>query len=150
MNLKVPPQSEDAEVSVLGGLMLVKDAWEKVADLINEEDFYRHDHQLIFKSIKALNVENKPCDLITVTEWLKTHQIIEEAGGEIYLTELATSVPGAANIKAYAEIVREKSVLRQLVQIGNNQSRDLGLMLSHHFFSLVRIDVVFSADILAD
>lgn len=120
MNIKVPPQSEDAEVSVLGGLMLVQDAWEKIADFISEEDFYRNDHKLIFKSIKALNEDNKPCDLLTVTEWLKTHQLIEEAGGEVYLTELADSVPGAANIKAYAEIVREKSVLRQLINIGNN------------------------------
>ena len=119
-NLKVPPQSDDAERSVLGGLLLVKDAWDKIADLISEDDFYRNDHALIFKAIKALSTDSKPCDVITVGEWLSTHQIIEDAGGEDYLIEIASNVPGAANIKAYAEIVREKSVLRQLVQIGNN------------------------------
>ncbi len=119
-NLKVPPQSDDAERSVLGGLLLVKDAWDKIADLISEDDFYRNDHALIFKAIKALSIDSKPCDVITVGEWLSTHQIIEDAGGEDYLIEIASNVPGAANIKAYAEIVREKSVLRQLVQIGNN------------------------------
>lgn len=119
-NLKVPPQSDDAERSVLGGLLLVKDAWDKVADLLSEDDFYRNDHALIFKSIKALSEATKPCDVITVGEWLDTHQLIEDAGGEDYLIEIASNVPGAANIKAYAEIVREKSVLRQLVQIGNN------------------------------
>ncbi len=119
-NLKVPPQSDDAERSVLGGLLLVKDAWDKIADLISEDDFYRNDHALIFKAIKALSIDSKPCDVITVGEWLSTHQIIDDAGGEDYLIEIASNVPGAANIKAYAEIVREKSVLRQLVQIGNN------------------------------
>lgn len=119
-NLKVPPQSDDAERSVLGGLLLVKDAWDKVADLLGEEDFYRNDHALIFKAIKALSEDTKPCDVITVGEWLNTHQLIEDAGGEDYLIEIASNVPGAANIKAYADIVREKSVLRQLIQIGNN------------------------------
>jgi len=119
-NLKVPPQSDDAERSVLGGLLLVKDAWDKIADLIGEEDFYRNDHALIFKAIKALSEQSKPCDIITVGEWLDTHQLSDDAGGEDYLIEIASNVPGAANIKAYAEIVREKSVLRQLIQIGNN------------------------------
>jgi len=119
-NLKVPPQSDDAERSVLGGLLLVKDAWDKVADLLSEEDFYRNDHALIFKAIKDLSEQTKPCDVITVGEWLSTHQLIEDAGGEDYLIEIASNVPGAANIKAYADIVREKSVLRQLIQIGNN------------------------------
>ncbi|MFK8012553.1 MAG: replicative DNA helicase [Marinicellaceae bacterium] len=118
-NLKVPPQSDDAERSVLGGLLLVKDAWDKVADLLSEDDFYRNDHALIFKAIKALSDETKPCDVITVGEWLDTHQLIEDAGGEDYLIEIASNIPGAANIKAYAEIVREKSVLRQLIQTGN-------------------------------
>ncbi|HFC30928.1 MAG TPA: replicative DNA helicase, partial [Oceanospirillales bacterium] len=118
-NLKLPPQSDDAERSVLGGLMLVGEAWDKVADLLSEEDFYRNDHSLIFKAIRALSEENKPCDVITVGEWLDLHQLLEDAGGEDYLIEIASNVPGAANIKAYAEIVREKSVLRQLIQIGN-------------------------------
>ncbi len=118
-NLKLPPQSDDAERSVLGGLMLVAEAWDKVADLLSEEDFYRQDHGLIFKAIRALSEENKPCDVITVEEWLDLHQLLDDAGGEDYLIEIANNVPGAANIKAYAEIVREKSVLRQLIQIGN-------------------------------
>ncbi len=118
-NLKLPPQSDDAERSVLGGLMLVGEAWDKVADLLSEEDFYRNDHSLIFKAIRALSEENKPCDVITVGEWLNLHQLLEDAGDEDYLIEIASNVPGAANIKAYAEIVREKSVLRQLIQIGN-------------------------------
>ncbi len=120
-NLKIPPQSDDAERSVLGGLLLVKDAWDKVADLLSEDDFYRHDHALIFKAIKALSEQSKPCDVITVAEWLDAHQLSEDAG-EDYLIEIASNVPGAANIKAYAEIVREKSVLRQLIQIGNDLS----------------------------
>jgi replicative DNA helicase len=119
LNLKIPPQSIDAERSVIGGLLLVKDSWEKVADLLSEEDFYRNDHKLIFKAIKALSEDNKACDLITVSEWLDSHQLIGDAGGVEHLTEIASNIPGAANIKAYAEIVREKSVLRQLVQIGN-------------------------------
>ncbi len=119
-NLKIPPQSDDAERSVLGGLLLVKEAWDKVADLISEEDFYRNDHTLIFKAIKALSIDSKPCDVITVGEWLDTHQLSEDAGGEDYLIEIASNVPGASNIKAYAEIVREKSVLRQLIDIGND------------------------------
>ncbi|VAW33548.1 Replicative DNA helicase (DnaB) [hydrothermal vent metagenome] len=119
-NLKIPPQSDDAERSVLGGLLLVTDAWDKIADLISEGDFYRNDHTLIFKAIKALSEQSKPCDVITVGEWLDTHQLSEDAGGEDYLVEIASNVPGAANIKAYAEIVREKSVLRQLIQIGND------------------------------
>lgn len=119
-NLKIPPQSDDAERSVLGGLLLVKDAWDRIADLISEDDFYRNDHALIFKAIKDLSEQSKPCDVITVGGWLDTHQLSDDAGGEDYLIEIASNVPGAANIKAYAEIVREKSVLRQLIQIGNN------------------------------
>ena len=119
-NLKLPPQSDDAERSVLGGLMLVSDAWDKVADLLSSDDFYRKDHAIIFKAIHALSSKNKPCDVVTVGEWLDLHQLTEEAGGKDYLIEVASNVPGAANIKAYAEIVREKSVMRKLVQIGND------------------------------
>ena len=86
--------------------------------------FYRNDHAIIFKAIKALSEATKPCDVITVGEWLDTHQLIEDAGGEDYLIEIASNVPGAANIKAYGEIVREKSVLRQLISNRKQSDRE--------------------------
>ncbi len=117
-NLRLPPHSLEAERSVLGGLLLVPEAWDKVADKLSEKDFYRNDHRLIFRAIAALNADNQPSDVITVSEWLKVHHLDTDAGGVDYLTEIAATTPGAANIEAYADIVREKSILRQLVDIG--------------------------------
>jgi len=117
--LKMPPHNVEAEQSVLGGLMLVGDAWDRVADILNEGDFYRRDHRLIFGALHALVDQGKPLDVVTVSEYLDTNDQIDEAGGLGYLGELVHNTPGAANIKTYAEIVRERSVVRQLISAGN-------------------------------
>jgi replicative DNA helicase len=119
-SLKVPPHSVEAEQSVLGGLMLENRAWDQIADRIIEEDFYRYDHRLIFRSIVNLAEENKPLDVITLSEWLKQRGDLADAGGLSYLGTLAKDTPSAANIRAYADIVREKSVLRQLISVGSH------------------------------
>ncbi|MCL4112375.1 UNVERIFIED_CONTAM: hypothetical protein GTU68_007213 [Idotea baltica] len=123
-HLKVPPHSIEAEQSVLGGLLLENSAWDKVADIITEHDFYRHDHRLIFRSIAVLAENDDPLDVITLSAWLKDREELENAGGLAYLGTLAKDTPSAANIKAYADIVREKSVLRQLISIGSEISED--------------------------
>jgi len=116
--LRVPPHSIDAEQAVLGGLMLDEHAWERIADKIGEEDFYRKDHRLIFRAIGDLASRNQPCDAVTLGEWFESSGLAEEAGGVAYVIQLANSTPSAANILAYAGIVREKSVLRQLIEAG--------------------------------
>ena len=116
--LKVPPQSIEAEQAVLGGLMLDNQGWDRIADIISDNDFYRHDHRLIFRAIENLSANNSPFDAVTVSQMLKTHEHLEEAGGLAYLGELVRDTPSAANLKAYAEIVRERSVLRQLIEVG--------------------------------
>lgn len=117
-SLKVPPHSLEAEQAVLGGLMVDNLAWERVADQVREDDFYRHDHQLIFRALATLAEQQQPMDVVTVSEWLKAADMLEDAGGLAYLGALAADTPSAANIQAYAEIVRERSVLRQLIQAG--------------------------------
>ena len=119
-SIKIPPHSIEAEQSVLGGLMLENSAWDQIADRVIEEDFYRHDHRLIFRSIADLAETNKPLDVITLSEWLKQRGEIQDAGGLAYLGTLAKDTPSAANIRAYADIVREKSVLRQLISVGTH------------------------------
>ena len=123
-HLKVPPHSIEAEQSVLGGLLLDNSAWDKVADAVTEIDFYRHDHRLIFRSIAVLAEKDEPLDVITLSSWLKDRDELDNAGGLAYLGTLAKDTPSAANIKAYADIVREKSVLRQLISIGSEISED--------------------------
>jgi replicative DNA helicase len=118
--LKVPPHSIEAEQAVLGGLMLDNRAWEKIADLITEVDFYRRDHRLIFRSIANLEANTQPFDVVTLSEQLDKNNEQDEAGGLAYLGRLAKETPSAANIKAYAEIVRERSVLRQMIEIGTD------------------------------
>ncbi len=116
---KVPPHSVEAEQAILGGLLLDGAAWDSIADLVAEEDFYRRDHRLIFRALGRLAQEGQPMDVVTVSEWLERHKQLEQAGGLAYLSMLANNVPGAANIKAYARIVRERSVLRQLIHVSN-------------------------------
>lgn len=116
--LKVPPHSVQAEQSVLGGLMLDNDAWDKVADRITENDFYRRDHRLLYRAIRELANEGSPYDAVTLSERLEKTQALETVGGLTYLGMLAKNTPSAANIVAYADIVREHSVLRQLIQVG--------------------------------
>ena len=119
-DLKVPPHSIEAEQAVLGGLMLDNRAWEQIADRISEEDFYRKEHRLIFRAIAILESKDSPFDVITLSEELEKHEELADAGGLAYLGRLAKETPSAANIRAYADIVRERSVLRQLIEIGTD------------------------------
>ncbi len=119
-NLKVPPHSVEAEQAVIGGLLLDNRAWEQVADRIAEHDFYRHDHRLIFSAIRTLEEKSQPFDAVTLSEWLDKTGDLDDAGGLAYLGRLAKETPTAANIVAYADIVRERSVLRQLISIGTD------------------------------
>jgi replicative DNA helicase len=121
-SLKVAPQSIEAEQAVLGGLMLDNNAWDRIADVVSEEDFYRRDHRLIYRAIASLAAQGNPCDVVTLSEWLSKQGVLEDAGGLAYLGTLAKNVPSSANIKAYADIVRERSVLRQLITVGNEIS----------------------------
>lgn len=118
-NLKVPPHSIEGEQAVLGGLLLSPRAWDQVADVVTEADFYREDHRLVFRAIHELNDRGKPCDAVTVTEWFESHGKADQVDGGSYINQLTSSTPSAANVKAYAEIVREKSVLRQLIDVGS-------------------------------
>ncbi|MGN6529814.1 MAG: replicative DNA helicase [Burkholderiaceae bacterium] len=113
--LRVPPQSIEAEQSVLGGLLLDNGAWDRAADIVTDSDFYRYEHKLIFAAIGALIGANRPADVITVFEHLQTAGKADDAGGLPYLNQLAQSVPSAANMRRYAEIVRERAVLRKLI-----------------------------------
>lgn len=117
-SLKIPPHSIEAEQSVLGGLMLDNEAWMIIGDKLSEADFYRQDHRLIFRAIAYLASQQKPLDVITLSEWLKENRSLEDAGGLAYLATMAKDTPSAANINAYADIVREKSILRQLISVG--------------------------------
>ncbi|TSE21678.1 Replicative DNA helicase [Tepidimonas alkaliphilus] len=113
--LRVPPHSLEAESSVLGGLLLDNGAWDRVADLITDHDFYRPEHQWIFAAIAALIGAGKPADVVTVHEHLSSLGRADEVGGLAYLNQLAQFVPSAANIRRYAEIVRERAILRKLI-----------------------------------
>ena len=122
--LRVPPHSVEAEQAVLGGLMLNERAWDQVADKLTEEDFYRRDHQVIFRAIGNLAEHQQPCDAVTLGEYFERHGLSEQVGGASYVIELASTTPSAANIVAYAEIVREKSVLRRLIDVGTRIAND--------------------------
>jgi replicative DNA helicase len=117
--LKVPPHSLQAEQAVLGGLMLDNSTWDVVADRVSEEDFYRRNHRLIFHAIVELAERSDPLDAVTLSEWLSHNGLLDDVGGLAALGALAQNTPSAANIKAYADIVRDKSVARQLVTVGN-------------------------------
>jgi replicative DNA helicase len=113
--LRVPPHSLEAEQSVLGGLLLDNSVWDRAGDLLTDSDFYRYEHRLIYAAIGALVSATKPADVITVFEHLQSLGKVEEVGGLVYLNALAQSVPSAANLRRYAEIVRERAVLRKLI-----------------------------------
>jgi replicative DNA helicase len=113
--LRIPPHSIEAESSVLGGLLLDNGAWDRVGDLLIDSDFYRYEHRLIYGAVGALINASKPADVITVFESLQNQGKAEECGGLAYLNSLAQYVPSASNIRRYAEIVRERSILRKLV-----------------------------------
>lgn len=114
----LPPQSIEAEQAVLGGLMLAPDTLDTVIEILSVRDFYRRDHQLIFQAICALSEASKPFDAVTLGEWFESQGHGELVAGGAYLVELASTTPSAANIQAYAEIVRDKSALRDLVEVG--------------------------------
>ncbi|MDD1622358.1 MAG: replicative DNA helicase [Methylococcaceae bacterium] len=121
-SLKVPPNSIQAEQSVLGGLMLDNQTWDSVADKVTEDDFYRRDHRLIFRTIAQLAEKQDPFDVITLSEALESTGELQDAGGLAYLGTLVKDTPSAANIVAYANIVRDRSVLRQLIHVGTEIS----------------------------
>jgi replicative DNA helicase len=114
--IKLPPHSVEAEQSVLGGLLLDNAAWDKIADLIGESDFYRADHRLIYRHISRLIDASRPADVITVAESLESTRDLESAGGIPYLGALAQNTPSSANIRRYAEIVRERAIMRKLAE----------------------------------
>lgn len=115
--LKVPPHSIEAEQAVLGGVMLDNMAWERVSELLSESDFYRHDHRMIFKALVRLASRNQPFDVVTLAEDLDKEGLIDQVGGLAYLGQLAKNTPSVANISAYAQIIRERSTLRQLISV---------------------------------
>ena len=116
--LRVPPHSIEAEQSVLGGLMLENVSWDKIADLVSADDFYRDDHRRIYHHISKLIEASRPADVITVAESLERSAELESVGGLGYVGMLTTNTPSAANIRRYAEIVRERSIMRKLAEIG--------------------------------
>ena len=120
--LRIPPHSIEAESSVLGGLLLDNGAWDRVGDLLTEGDFYRYEHRLVYSAVGVLINGSKPADVITVFEHLQNQGKAEEIGGLAYLNSLAQYVPSAGNIRRYAEIVRERSVLRKLVSASDEIS----------------------------
>ena len=115
---RVPPQSIEAEQSVLGGLLLDNASWDRVADILGENDFYRADHRAIFRHIAQLIEQNKPADMLTVSEALRLSGKLDEVGGQTYVGSLALNTPSAANIRGYAAIVRERSIMRSLAVVG--------------------------------
>ncbi len=123
-SLRVPPHSVEAEQAVLGGLMLAPEAFDRVNEALTEKDFYRRDHQLIYRAIRELSERDRPFDAVTLGEWFESQGKLEQVGDGAYLIELASTTPSAANIGAYAEIVRDKAVLRQLIQVGTDIVND--------------------------
>jgi replicative DNA helicase len=115
---RIPPQSIEAEQSVLGGLLLDNGAWDRIADVVAEADFYRADHRTIFRHIAQLIEQNRPADALTVAESLERSGRLADVGGQSYIGSLALNTPSAANIRRYAEIVRERSILRSLAAVG--------------------------------
>lgn len=130
--LRLPPHNINAEQALLGALMLDNSAWERIADMVSEGDLYRREHRLIFAAILQLADEDQPFDVVTLAETLERKERLADAGGLSYLGILANETPSAANIKAYARIVRQTSVLRQMISAGtaiadsayNPQGRD--------------------------
>ncbi len=122
--LRVPPHSIEAEQSVLGGLLLDNESLDRITDLLTEADFYRSEHKLIYQQITRLLERGKPADVVTVSEAIEQAGLTDDTGGLAYLGELAANTPSAANIRRYAEIVRERAVLRHLVVAGDEIATD--------------------------
>ncbi|MBI5107748.1 MAG: replicative DNA helicase [Rhodocyclales bacterium] len=117
--LKLPPHSIEAEQSLIGGLLIDNAAWDRIGDVVRETDFYRDDHRRIFRHIGKLIQHGRPADVVTVYESIEASNEVDQTGGLAYLGEIANSTPSAANIRRYAEIVRERAILRQLVTVGD-------------------------------
>ncbi|MFA5171139.1 MAG: replicative DNA helicase [Sulfuriferula sp.] len=118
--IKLPPHSVEAEQSILGGLLLENNAWDKIADVVSRQDFYRHDHKLIYQAVTKLLEQGKPADVVTIGEHLENLGELGNVGGLSYLVALAQNTPSAANIRRYAEIVRDRSIMRKLVEVGTD------------------------------
>jgi len=135
--LKIPPHSIEAEQSVLGSMLIAPDSWDKVAEIVVETDFYNRSHQIIFRAIVRLLTKSHPIDLITVSEDLEGMDELETAGGFAYLGELAKNTPSSANVSAYAQIIKERAVIRELIGVAhviadtgyNPEGRDSGEIL---------------------
>ena len=117
--LKLPPHSIEAEQSLIGGLLLDNTAWDRIADVMAQGDFYRDDHRRIFGHIRRLIEAARPADVVTVYESIEKSNEVDQTGGMAYLGEIANATPSAANIRRYAEIVHERAVLRKLVAVGD-------------------------------
>ncbi|WP_058534584.1 replicative DNA helicase [Legionella saoudiensis] len=115
--LRRPPHSVEAEQAIIGGLMLDNQVWDKISTKLCEADFYRTEHRILFRAISSLSKKDQPFDVVTLLDTLKSHNELDDAGGEAYLFELANNTPSVANVSAYADIVREKSVQRQLIGV---------------------------------
>jgi replicative DNA helicase len=118
--LKRPPHSIEAEQAILGGLMLENQALDKISMKLCEQDFYRGEHRVLFRAMLSLTQKSQPFDLVTIVDHLKSLHALDDAGGETYLFELASNTPSIANVSAYADIVREKSVQRQLITVATD------------------------------
>ncbi len=133
--LRLPPQSTEAECSILGGLLLDNQAWDHVADLLTESDFYRHEHRLIYAAIGDLIASDRPADVVTVFGHLQNTGQAAEMGGIAYLNDLAQYVLSASNIRRYAEMVRERCILRRLIsasdEIATRAFNPQGLSVAH-------------------
>lgn len=117
---RLPPHSIESEQAVLGALLIAQDSYDQVADILTEAAFYQFDHRLIFRAIAALTEANQPTDVVTVTGWLEQNAVLSDAGGLHYISALAEESPGATNIKAYAGIVQERAILRELISASND------------------------------
>ena len=118
--LKIPPHSIEAEQSVLGTMLIEPETWDTVTEIVGTDDFYNRAHQTIFGAILELLKVNQPIDLITVSETLEKHDQLDAAGGFAYLAELAKNTPSAANVVAYANIIRERAITRELIGVAHN------------------------------
>nr|WP_255528892.1 replicative DNA helicase [Glaciecola sp. MH2013] len=118
--LKIPPHSIEAEQSVLGSMMIAPDSWDKVAEIVVENDFYNRSHRLIFSAIIKLLSNNQSVDTVTVKDTLAQSGLLDEAGGFAYLIELAKNTPSAANVSAYANVIRERAVVRELIGVAHD------------------------------
>ena len=133
-SLRVPPHSVEAEQAVLGGVLIDNGAWDRIVGILTAAHFYRNDHRVVFDAVSGLCDEGRPCDAVTVAERLERNGQLESSGGLAYLAELTENTPSAANIVAYAEIVRERAVLRELIrtstEIAESAFRPRGAELS--------------------